>query len=481
MITRIEVFLNKKGKAIEQKFVEMVIIIIVLSFFLFSEDFMKRFFCYSLLLVSSALLVVACKKDPIVEERKQTISPSDGSSDEHGKDDSSSTPEGTLTRIEIVSLPVQTTYLLHADTGLNLEGLVVEGIYDNGKRERLSVSADNILGFSTENVSEELPVTVVIDGKQASFTIKVVDYVIKDGVLTEVLLKEGEEYRLPTDVKVIASSAFASCSFNKIILNEGLEEIQADAFSNNPVKEIVFPESLKKIGEYCFYGCRNLIQLDLGHTQIKTIPMRALSNVAAETIVLPASLEEISSQSLLHTDNLHSITLPESLKKIGIEAFRESGLREVTLPNSIELIEERAFYLCRNLRQVKSIGILKQGVTGIMHHGIFQYCPDLSVVELPESVESVGQTLFSANVHLEALTLGRNLKHLAFNALGNSSVKVLTVNAPEPPSLEIYSLPEQVEQVVVPKGALQAYNHKVDNESLRNSWGTLVGRMKESN
>ena len=144
-----------------------------------------------------------------------------------------------------MSLPVQTTYLLHADTGLNLEGLVVEGIYDNGKRERLSVSADNILGFSTENVSEELPVTIVIDGKQASFTIKVVDYVIKDGVLTEVLMKEGEEYRLPTDVKVIASSAFASCSFNKIILNEGLEEIQADAFSNNPVKEIVFPESLK--------------------------------------------------------------------------------------------------------------------------------------------------------------------------------------------------------------------------------------------
>ena len=58
-----------------------------------------------------------------------------------------------------------------------------------------------------------------------------------------------------------------------------------------------------------------------------------------------------------------------------------------------------------------------------MHHGIFQYCPDLSVVELPESVESVGQTLFSANVHLDVLTLGRNLKYLAFNALGNSSVK----------------------------------------------------------
>lgn len=85
MITRMEVFLNKKGKAVEQKFAEMVIIYYCFIIFLFSEDFMKRFLCYSLLLVSSVLLVVACKKDPIVEERKQTISPSDGSSDGHGK------------------------------------------------------------------------------------------------------------------------------------------------------------------------------------------------------------------------------------------------------------------------------------------------------------------------------------------------------------------------------------------------------------
>lgn len=63
MITRMEVFLNKKGKAAEQKFAEMVIIHYCFIIFLFSEDFMKRFLCYSLLLVSSVLLVVACKKD----------------------------------------------------------------------------------------------------------------------------------------------------------------------------------------------------------------------------------------------------------------------------------------------------------------------------------------------------------------------------------------------------------------------------------
>ena len=44
MITRMEVFLNKKGKAVEQKFVEMIIIYHCFIIFLFSEDFMKRFF-----------------------------------------------------------------------------------------------------------------------------------------------------------------------------------------------------------------------------------------------------------------------------------------------------------------------------------------------------------------------------------------------------------------------------------------------------
>lgn len=76
-----------------------------------------------------------------------------------------------------------------------------------------------------------------------------------------------------------------------------MEEIQADAFTGNSVKEVVFPKSLKTLGEYCFYGCRNLSRVDLSDTQVRIIPKRAFSEVGAEEIKLPVTLREISSQA----------------------------------------------------------------------------------------------------------------------------------------------------------------------------------------
>lgn len=51
MITRMEVFLNKKGKAAEQKFAEMVIIYYCFIIFLFSEDFSLPMFTLMFLLL----------------------------------------------------------------------------------------------------------------------------------------------------------------------------------------------------------------------------------------------------------------------------------------------------------------------------------------------------------------------------------------------------------------------------------------------
>lgn len=190
-------------------------------------------------------------------------------------------------------------------------------------------------------------------------------------------------------------------------------------------------------------------------------------------------LQEIASQAFLHTDRLHSMTFPEGLKTIGGEAFRESGVESITLPNGIKLIEGRAFYLCQDLREVRSHGSAGQETEGVMNGGVFQYCPKLSVVEFPESLESLGQTLFSGVVNLESVTLGKNLKKMTFNALGNSMVKLLAVKTATPPALQTYSLPQQVERVLVPKGALQTYNQSVGNASLRSSWGILTEKMEE--
>lgn len=84
----------------------------------------------------------------------------------------------------------------------------MEGIYSNGERKKLEVTAENLSGFSTEKAVEQLPVTISLEEKQASFMVKIIDYVVTDGVLTEVLEKQGEVYRVPAEAKVISPTAF---------------------------------------------------------------------------------------------------------------------------------------------------------------------------------------------------------------------------------------------------------------------------------
>ena len=81
---------------------------------------------------------------------------------------------------------------------------------------------------------------------------------------------------------------------------------------------------------------------------------------------MPVTLREISSQAFLHTDRLHSMTFPEDLKTIGVEAFRESGVESVTLPNNLNLLEELVFFLCHYLCEVRSAGNCSRETAGVI-------------------------------------------------------------------------------------------------------------------
>ena len=109
-------------------------------------------FSYCLMIAGAMLIIPACKKDPVVEKHKQTtVSSSDNDSGKKDEQPSSSPDESAvLTRIEVVTPPVRTTYLLRSTDPVSLDGLVVEGIYSNGERKKLEVTAENLSGFSTE-------------------------------------------------------------------------------------------------------------------------------------------------------------------------------------------------------------------------------------------------------------------------------------------------------------------------------------------
>lgn len=64
---------------------------------------------------------------------------------------------------------------------------------------------------------------------------------------------------LGNNITEIGERAFACCSsLTTVVLPEGVETIRNMAFENSGITSIIIPSTVKKLGNNCFTGCRNL-------------------------------------------------------------------------------------------------------------------------------------------------------------------------------------------------------------------------------
>lgn len=139
--------------------------------------------------------------------------------------------------------------------------------------------------------------------------------------------------------------------------------------------EISLPSSLIEIGEDAFYNCRSLINVifekdDNGNCKIENIGARAFG----------------------WTSNLIQITLPKSIKSLGVLAFNRCGnLESVTFEEGINItnLEARAFEECRNLSTIN----FANSMTTISER-MFKYCNALTILNLPTSLKTIGDEAF---------------------------------------------------------------------------------------
>lgn len=369
-----------------------------------------------------------------------------------------------LVKIEIASLPAKTTYTL-GET-LSLDGLVVEGIYNDNSKAKLSVAEENIKGFSSEKSAEELTLTLEIEKFTATFAVKVLPVKVEKGILTYV--ERGiTTLVLPDHVKAIQQNVFRSSGITEITLNEGLNSIGEHAFAWSKIAKINFPSSLTTIEAAAFYGCEELTELDLSRTALRKIAHETFAlNSGVKIVKLPASVNEIEYQAFLDATSLKEINLPEGLHKIGNEAFRESGLVNLKLPNSVCFIDQRAFYLSRSLERVETFGNVipceDKDIRRKMESSTFERCPDLNHFEIPAGVEIVGWNTVSGSTLLKSLVIPATVKEIEYSAFWNTTLKNIIIEGTVPPVAGTISgawqaFPYDVESVKVPAGTAAVY------------------------
>ena len=185
---------------------------------------------------------------------------------------------------------------------------------------------------------------------------------------------------LPNSLTTIGISAFFGCKgFKNLTLSDALSVIPNNAFQGctSLSGNLVIPNSVKEIGKSAFGRCSGF----------------------NGTLMLSNKLETIGNEAFIYCSGFTgSLILPNSLTTIGKNAFQGcGGFTDLTLSNALSVIPELVFYGCKSLSGNLVIPASVKEIGG----SAFNSCTALngdsenpSQITLPESLEKINERVF---------------------------------------------------------------------------------------
>lgn len=152
-------------------------------------------------------------------------------------------------------------------------------------------------------------------------------------------------------------------------------------------------------------------------------------------VTLPDTIEEINQYAFYDCHVLEEVVIPDSVTRIGVEAFKNCRLlRKINIPEKVTIIEESTFENCYSLESVEIKGELKEIKTNsfkdcelleafdipettIVHHPAFSNCSFIKKVVIPEGTTTIDPSAFKDYIALEELILPDSLQTLPNLAL----------------------------------------------------------------
>ena len=240
-------------------------------------------------------------------------------------------------------------------------------------------------------------------------------------------------YKVPASVTAIAKYAFSNSVYEEVALPSGLRTVEDGTFLYSGLKRIVLPSGLQTIGSSAFEGAASLTSVDLGGATavgdyafrktpaLKTVNMRTDLN----------RLREIGSDAFSDS-GLTEVTLPDSVTTIRYGAFYgDEGLLKVRLGSGLSTLEENVFYGTLKLREVT----VAQGNQVFSAEGNILYAKRDDGLHLIRSapgdqtperrvkdgVVAIDDRAFADNAKLEKLRLPDGLKSIGNRAFENAT------------------------------------------------------------
>ena len=166
---------------------------------------------------------------------------------------------------------------------------------------------------------------------------------------------------IPSSITEIGTGAFAKCgNLTSVSIPNSVTLIGNSAFYECVnLKNLIIPNSVKSVGVAAFAGCQGIVLAPgnryynmAGNCLIETKSRKLVNGFENSIIPDDGSVTSIGDAAFSGCQGLTSITIPSSVKSIGMGAFSSSGLESVDIPNGVTSIGDGAFSSCQKLTSV---------------------------------------------------------------------------------------------------------------------------------
>ena len=148
-------------------------------------------------------------------------------------------------------------------------------------------------------------------------------------------------------------------------------------------------------------------------------------NTSVTSITIPNSVKSIGMHAFYGCTGLTSFTIPNSVTYIGYGAFDYcNSLASIIIPNSVTHIAGYAFFRCTSLASI----IIPNSVTYI-GYGAFQDCTSLTSITIPDSVTNIEDHAFYGCTSLTSVTIPNSVTSIGGSAF-NGCTSLVTVYLP---------------------------------------------------
>ena len=228
-------------------------------------------------------------------------------------------------------------------------------------------------------------------------------------------IDETATITFPNSLKTIGEYAFYGNNFTSINFNDSLEVIDAHAFDNSKqITSLTFPNSIKEVKDSAFRNCFNLESVSSESPLYKVISKDTFKYCTKLTNINLNNVEEIGEAAFKDCDSLKIVDFP-NLNKICKKAFEGcDGLTKITLDTKLSVIEDEAFYDCKNVNEIviKSANLSDLNAS----NNAFYNCGTLTTgikVNVLEGVSKLPKRLFlsTSNTNMQP-----NIKEIVINS-----------------------------------------------------------------